>query len=305
METTKTTTQQSSSGGSGFLKVLVFLLGAGILGLGYYTYNNYNESEEVKQVLQEQKEQIKNELESMKVNYDQAIQEKGEVSDELIEAKGRVEKMIAEIDKVKRVNSGIIKKYKREIYALKKQRTKLFKLADSLKEANMGLTVEKNKLNDSLVKQVTYNNELLDKNEQLATEVSKARILYPTGIVATGVKVKSSGRIVETQRRRRAQQIRVCFTVPKNDVIPSGPQRFNVVIKNPDGKIIGTNDVIKSEDAELTISGSQDIAYENQALDVCVFVIPKDKDAEIVKGDYAIELYNGMNKVGATKLHLK
>jgi len=298
-------TKRTSGNSSGILKVVVALLGVGILGLGYYTYDMYNESQETQQILQAEKEQVINELEDLKVNYDQAIQEKTEVSEKLEEAKTRIESLIEEVKKTKKINASIIRRYKKEIAMLKAQRDELYKIADSLRAANMNLIVEKDSLSSDLEKQKQFNDTLLNKNEQLAQTLNKAKILYPTNLKATGVKIRNSGKIIETSRRRRAQQIRVCFTIPQNDILDYGNQTFYVKVVNPNGDVIGSNDVVSVGDNQLMISAKEDIVYENKALDVCIFVKPQDKDKEIVKGEYLIEVYHNGNKVGTTNLLLK
>ena len=203
----------------------------------------------------------------------------------------------------------MIKRYKREIAKIKAQRDELYKIADSLRAANTTLIVEKDSLSNDLSKQKQYNDTLVSKNEELTTKMSdvitKAKILYPSNIKATGVKIRSSGKVIETARRRRAQQIRVCFTVPKNDILEYGSQQFYVRIVNPDGTVIGSNQTITVDNEDVIVSGVEEVVYENQALDVCSFVKPQDKDKEIIKGDYTIELFHNSHKVGTTSLTLK
>ena len=296
---------QAQGNSSTILKVVVALLGIGILGLGYYTYDMYNESQATQQVLQNEKEEVINELESLKVDYNQAIQEKSEVSDQLSEAKTRIESLIDEIKKSKKLNAGIIAKYKKEIRVLKAQRDELYKIADSLREANMQLVVEKDSLSTDLERQKQYADTLLNKNQELSQTIDKAKILYPAKLKADGVKIRKSGKIIETSRYKRVQQIRVCFTVPKNDLIEYGPQKFYVKVTNPNGDVIGSNDVISTDNDQIIISASEEIVYENKPLDVCIFVKPEDEDKEIIKGDYAVEVYHNGYKVGTTNFILK
>ncbi len=295
-------TQNSSSP---VLKILVALLGIGILGLGYYTYNMYNESKETEQILQQEKEQVINELEDLKVNYDQALQEKTELSNKFEEAKNRIESLIEEIKKQKKITANVIHKYKREIAALKAQRDKLYKLADSLRAANMLLITENDSLSTNLEQQKQFNDTLLNKNEQLSQTLNKAKILYPTNIVAQGVKIKSSGKVVETSKYKRATDIRVCFTVPKNDILETGKQTFYVRIVNPNGEVIGSQEIIDVDGDSVPISGSEDVIYENKALKVCIFVKPVDKKREFIKGKYDVTIYHNGHKVGTTDFNLE
>ena len=294
---------------SNFLKVLVALLGAGILGLGYYTYDNYNEFKETKQILEQEKEGVINELEGLKIDYDQAIQDKQEVSGKLKEAKTRVETLISEIKKEKSIKFGLIKKYKREIAKIKAQRDELYKIADSLRLSNQQLVVEKDSLSNDLNTQMQYNDTLLSKNEELSTKMSdvinKATVLYPANIKVTGVKIRSSGKVIETARYKRAQQIRICFTVPKNKIVEYGRQLFYMRVVNPNGTVIGSNTNITVDEQNIAVSGVEEIVYEQQVLEVCSFVKPLDKETEMIKGDYNIEIFHNGQKVGTSNLTLK
>jgi len=296
---------QKQGNNSTILKIIVALLGVGILGLGYYAYDMNTEFTTVKKDLQLQKEELINELEGAKLELNQAIQEKTEVSDQLVEAKSRIESLIDEIKKTKKLNAGVIAKYRKEIATLKAQRDELYQIADSLRMANMQLVEEKDSLSVDLEKQKKYADTLLNKNEQLSQTINKAKILYPTNVVATAVKIKKSGKIVETTRRRRTDQVRVCFNIPKNDILEYGSQKFYVKVVNPDGEIIGTNEVISTGDNKLKISASEEVVYDNKPLKVCIFVEPQDKEKEIIKGDYLVEVYHNGHKVGKTNLILK
>jgi len=296
---------QTQGNSSAILKVVVALLGIGILGLGYYTYDMYNEYNATKQDLELQKEELINDLENTKLELNQAIQDKTEVSDQLSEAKTRIESLIDEIKNTKKLNARVIAKYKREIATLKAQRDELYQIADSLRNANMQLIVEKDSLSSDLERQKLYADTLYNKNQALSQSLDKAKILYPTKIKAEGVKIRKSGKIIETTRHKRAQQIRVCFTLPKNELIEYGPQKFYVKVTNPNGEVIGDNDVINSADNQIIVSSSEKIIYENKPIDVCLFVKPQNPDQEMVKGDYAIEIYHNTYKVGSTNLVLK
>ena len=296
---------ETQNSNSPVLKILVVLLGIAILGLGYYTYNMYNESKETEQILKQEKEQVINELEDLKVNYDQALQEKTELSNKFEEAKNRIESLIEEIKKQKKITASVIRKYKREIAALKAQRDKLYKLADSLRAANMLLITENDSLSTNLEQQKQFNDTLLNKNEQLSQTLNKAKILYPTNIVAQGVKIKSSGKVVETSKYKRATDIRVCFTVPKNDILETGKQTFYVRIINPNGEIVGSPKTIDIEGETIQVSGSEDVIYENKALKVCIFVKPADKKREFIKGKYDVTIFHNGHKVGTTSFELE
>ncbi len=299
------TKNTNSQGSSNFLKVAVVILGIALLGLGGYTYKNYKELNAQKNQLIDQKEQLINQLDELKIDYEQKMKENGELTEEMQEAKKRIDALIEEVKKQKNVTASVIRKYKREIAKLKKQRDELYRVADSLRMANQQLTLEKDSLNADLEKQREFTDTLLTKNEQLSKVLNRAKVLYPTNISATGVKIKSSGKIVETTRKRRTEQVRVCFTIPKNDILDPGKQIFFVRVVNPNGEVIGTLDEIDVDGNMVKVSAAEEVIYENKTLKVCSFVKPADKEKSIVNGDYLIEIYHNGVKVGTTHLVLK
>ena len=298
-------TQAQSGGNSGILKAIVIVLGLALLGLGYYTYQDHKELQSQNLLLADQKEQMINELDGLKVDYDNKIKENSELSGKVDEAKKRIDDLIKEISKQKKITGAVIHKYKREIAKLKAQRDELYKVADSLRLLNEQITMENDTLKTNLSKQKQFNDTLLDKNEKLSKTLNKAKILYPTNIVGTGVKIRSSGKVIETSRKWRTQQIRVCFTVPKNDILEYGKQDFYIRVVNPKGVVLGSQDQIDVDGSSVKISSSEEVVYENKALQVCSFVKPADRKKDIVKGDYTIEIYQNGVKVGSSHMILK
>ncbi len=292
-------------GNSGILKAIVVVLGLALLGLGYYTYQDHKELKSTNAILADQKEQMINELDELKIDYDQKIKENSELSGKVDEAKQRIDDLIKEISKQKKITGSVVYKYKKEIAKLKAQRDELYKVADSLRLLNEQITMENDTLKSDLDKQRQYNDTLLNKNEELSKTLNKAKILYPTNIVGTGVKIRSSGKVIETSRKWRTQQIRVCFTIPKNDILEYGKQTFYIRVVNPDGIILGSGDQIDIDGSNVKVSATEEVVYENKALQVCSFIKPADKKKDIIKGDYSIDIYQNGIKVGSSHLILK
>jgi len=297
-------TQSSGSSNRGLviLAVLLGLLAAGLAVVGYVKYKDFKKTE---QVLEDEKQALLNDLNELKVNYDTLSTENSELKEEVQEAKTKVEQLISELEKVKKADAAVISKYRRQLAYFRKQRDKLLRTVDSLKQANQVLALQKDSLGQELTQSQEYNKKIVEENQKLAEQVQKAQTLVAANIVADGVKIKSSGKVIVTQRHRRADQIRVCMVIPANPVAPKGPQTVYVQVVNPQGKVIGSKDVITVNGEEVITSGSKEFDYNGQNTDVCVFVVPQDKKAEIVKGDYLINVYQNGEKTGTANFHLK
>ncbi len=287
------------------LKIAVGLLAAVLVAFGIIGYTKYNDFKTNQTQLEEEKKALINDLEELKINYDTALQENTELKSEIEEAKAKVENLIAELEKTKATNLKVIRRYKNELYRLKKEKEKLFQVIDSLKQANQLLAFEKDSLGQELTELSQTHEKVLEENKMLAETVLKAKTLAASQIQASGIKIKKSGKVVETRRHKRAQQIRVCTTVPKNPVLEAGTQTLYVQVINPKGEIIGNRDVININGEEKIISGSKEFHYDGEAMDVCIFVIPENKEEEIVKGEYSILLFHNGQLIGESTLELK
>jgi len=287
------------------LKVLVVLLGLLAAGLAVTGYVKYKQLKKAEQVLQGEKEALLNDLNELKVNYDNLSTENTELKSEVEEAKSKVEQLIAELEKVKKADAEIIEKYRRQVIYFRRQRDKLLKTVDSLKKANQILALQKDSLGQELAETQEYNKQIIEENQQLAEKVQKAQTLIPANIRVDGVKIKSNGKVVVTHRKGRTEQIRVCMVIPANPVAEKGTKTVYVQVINPAGKVIGSKDVITVGGEEVIVSGAKEFEYNGQNTEVCVFVVPQDKKTEILKGDYLINIFQNGEKTGTTNFQLK
>ena len=286
------------------LKIAVGLLAALLIGLGVVGVKKYKDFQQVQTQLEEEKQALINDLEELKINYDTALEENTELKSEIEQAKSKVESLIAELENVKATDLKIIRRYKNQLYKLQKEKEELFRIIDSLKQANQLLAFEKDSLGHELIQLNEEHQQVLEENKQLAETIVKAKTLGATNIRVHGVKIKKNGKILETKRAKRTQQIRICASIPKNPVIEPGNQTLYVQVINPQGDVIGTKDIIHVGGQEKIISASKEFRYDGQPMDICIFVIPDEND-EIVKGDYAITLFHNGQKIADETLFLK
>ncbi|NPA43885.1 MAG: hypothetical protein GXO27_07645 [Chlorobi bacterium] len=286
------------------LKILVGLLAAVLLIGGAVGIKKYNDYRKVTAQLEEEKQALLSDLEELKINYEAAMEENTQLKDELAQAKAKVEELIAELENVKATDLKIIRRYKAQLYKLQKEREKLFRMIDSLKQVNQMLAFQKDSLGRELQELSETHQKVLEENQKLAETLTKAKTLGVTNVRVHGVRIKKSGKVIETHRAKRTQQIRVCYSVPRNPVVEPGDQVMYVQVINPDGDVIGSKDIIQVEGQEQIVSAAKEFRYDGQPLDICVFVVPETPE-EIKKGDYAVNIYHNGQKVGEGTLTLK
>jgi len=286
------------------LKIAVGLLALLVLAMGIYGVKKYKDFQSVQAQLEEEKQALLTDLEELKINYESALQENSELKSELEQAKVKVESLIAELEEVKATDLKIIRKYKNELYKLQKEKEQLFRVIDSLKQVNRMLVFEKDSLTQELQQLEETHQKVLEEKEKLAETVEKAKVLAATNLQVAGIKLKKNGKILETKRAKKTEQIRICFSVPRNPVVEPGTQVIYAQVINPAGEVIGNKDVIEVNGSEKIVSAAKEFRYDGQPMDICIFVIPETKE-EIIKGNYGVILYHNGEKIAETDFELK
>ncbi|WP_378179596.1 hypothetical protein [Aquimarina sp. SS2-1] len=284
------------------LKILIGVLGALLLILGIFTYKFYNEEKREKAILQQEKDLIESELGELITKYDNAIALNEVMDDHLLKEKQRV---VVLLDSLKDydANVALIARYRREVSKLKKERERLFKLADSLTTANAQLATDLDSTSTALSERIVFSDSLANQNSKLAEIVERGSALQASGIKAEGVRVRNSGKISTTSRSSRAEKVRVCFTLSPNKLTEKGDKDLYVQVINPENNLIGDKLAVNFDDAVLTYSGKNKVFYENDALDVCVLV--DAEDGELTKGNYIVNLFSGPRMISNTQFELK
>ncbi|MBP2831325.1 hypothetical protein J8281_03915 [Aquimarina sp. U1-2] len=284
------------------LKILIGVLGALLLILGIFTYKFYNEEKQNKAILQQEKDLIESELGELITKYDNAIALNEVMDDHLLKAKERI---VVLLDSVKDndANLALISRYRREVGKLKKERERLFKLADSLTVANTQLSTDLDSTSTALNERIILSDSLQTQNEKLAEIVERGSALTAANIKAEGVRVRNSGKISSSSKASRAEKVRVCFTLSPNKLTEKGDKELFVQVINPENNLIGDKVSVNFDDAVLTYSGRNKVFYENDALDVCVLV--DTTEGELVKGNYVVNLFSGPRMISNTQFELK
>ncbi len=284
------------------LKILIGVLGALLLILGIFTYKFYNEEKREKAQLQQEKDLIESELGELITKYDNAIALNEVMDDHLLKEKQRV---VVLLDSLKdyEANVALIIRYRREVGKLKKERDRLFKLADSLTTQNAQLATDLDSTSVALSERIVFSDSLKTQNNKLAEIVARGSALTASNIKAEGVRVRNSGKITTTARSSRAEKVRVCFTLSPNKLTEKGDKDLFVQVINPENNLIGDKVSVNFDDAVLTYSGRNKVFYENDALDVCVLV--DAVEGELVKGNYVVNLFSGPRMISNTQFELK
>ena len=285
------------------LKVALGIALVLFLGTGFYTMNLYKESNETKKELTAEKQLVMNDLNAMAKQYDVAISENSVANANLTEARERIQGLIDSL-KISDKNVKTLWRFKKKYQSLQKEMDVLLAQNDSLRVENSYLATSLDSTRVRLEERTMFTDSLLVQNTALAEVVENAAVLSTAGLKGFGVIVRSSGKLIPTERARRTDKVRVCYTVTKNSLVLAGDKEFFVQVLDPNDNVLGLNEQIQFEEKVLNYSLISKFNYESKNLDICEFIEPRG-DASFDKGRYVINIFSEMDLVSTSEFTLE
>lgn len=179
---------------------------------------------------------------------------------------------------------------------------------DSLYTVNRELTEENERIREEFNLERKRNIQLSKVKEELTDVVEMAAEMRTFNVSAAGIRQRGSNREVETDKVKRVERIKVCFTLAENKVVAAGTKQIYIRIAAPDRKVLakGRGDeysfVVQGE--RLQYSVMKTIDYQNQNQEVCVYWDKRDTQ-ELQEGVYAVDIYEGESLIGQVNFTLR
>lgn len=284
------------------LKILSGVLAVALVALGIYTVKFYNEENKNRELLQQQKSVIEEELNELIVRYDEAIGENEHLDTELMAARERILRLRDSVQDME-ANRIVLDRYRREVAGLKAEKEKLFRVVDSLSNQNQLLTTQIDSTNNMLLERTRISDSIQAQNLSLSTKVDRASQLKVSGLTGEGVIERNSGRLIQNDRTRRVDKIRTCFTITSNDLAEAGEKEIYVQVYNPGNELVGDQITVEHEGGMMLYSAATKVFYENDELDVCI--LANALNEKLIEGTYKVLVYTDANLIGATNFNLR
>lgn len=285
------------------LKAIILVLTLGLIGSLYYNFKLSNETNkleaDVKNVSTE-KENILQDLEELKNSYDAALAENTTMSDELIAEREKVVQLMEEIKRSK-ADVSSLSKYKQMYLNLETKNKALMQEIEVLKKQNQELTTNLDSTKVVLEESKNYNQVLVGQNEELAKTVEKGSKLSVLNLQTAAYKKRSSGKEIETEKARRADLLKVSFTIAENNIAKSGDKTYYVQVIDAKNNVLGDKATITFGDKSLTYSFLTTVQYENKTVKVTENLPGKDFE----KGTYFVNIFDKGELVSKSSFTLK
>ena len=174
---------------------------------------------------------------------------------------------------------------------------------DSLNKVTAQLQAENQTLNSTLTQERSKNDNLSSENNRLANKVNLGSILKARDIMTEGLRYKSNGRSVVTNKAKQVMRIHTRFVLSENHVIDNGSVDIYLRVIGPDGNVMATgSDIVPGNSSNLIYTKKQTVDYANADTPVDVELA---KGSQFQPGNYKIEIYHSGASIGESKLVLK
>lgn len=269
------------------LKVVIIVLSLLLAGSLGWMYKMSTESKTTETKLMSEKDQLLADLKAQKESYDKAIEENTGLKGDLEAERAKIVELIAKVEKSDG-NAASMAKFKTLYVKLKREHDALIAENDKLKQENGVLTTQRDSTRTALTESKRYNDTLTAQNSNLSQKVEKAQKLTITNLTTKTFKKRSSGKLIETDKARRVDQIDIAFTIAGNEVAIAGDKTYYVQVIDPKNNVIGEKKVESFDGQSLTFSFITTAKYENKTMDVKQSISGDDFE----KGLYQVNVFD-------------
>ena len=318
MESTSVSPEGNSKNNRGIVIILTILIGllSALSGYLYFQLNTLKADSVKLRSMQDQANKdidvYRGQLKELTTKYDSLIQAHEGLKTELGQEREKVVVLMRDYERLKSAGETVHSEGGRNLKARLDELQQAYDENEAiileLKAKNQELTDENFKAMKQVEELNTENTKLTEENGKLNKTVDIAKRLKTYEVYADAVKLNSS-RTKEkaTPKARKADRIRVCFTLMDNMIADKQEKIIYAVIKTPGGKILSTGDksMIKLlNGSEIAYSIKKEIFYDNKVMQLCMNWDAKSDEA-MESGNYKVELYAEGVKIGDCNFDLK
>lgn len=224
---------------------------------------------------------------------------------EIEEKRARINELIKQAEKHKG-DSYIIGQLRKETETLRTIMQGYVRTIDSLNTLNITLVKEKK----TVLKQLDYEKEkqttLIKEKDELKITIAKGSVLTCFNITAKAVSYKRGGKKEsETNKAKKAEKIKVGFTLGENKIARTGEKTVYIRIMTPDGKEMAKN---YDDNYKFTFNksngyfaGKEILNYANVEISGVTYC---EGQGEFVPGKYMVEVSCDGVVIGSTSFKL-
>ena len=253
-------------------------------------------------------ETLKDNLTAILMEYDSLTFDNDQMLDSINQQKAHIQGLLDEVETLqnqKKRDWGKIYKLKKETETLREIMKGYIHTIDSLNTENTGLKNTIKDKDNQITDIKTDRDNIKNKNDLLNQTVALGSVLQTSGITANAIRIKSSGKQVETTRASRTSMIKSCFTVLENKIATPENKEIYMRIISPAGTELTNSEVVRFSmegGREGIASVKRKENYQNKNMDLCIYY---EVETALEVGTYIVEIYAEGYQIGKSSFALK
>jgi CHASE3 domain sensor protein len=284
------------------LKITLGILALLLIGASVMFFLKNNELNETKTALNSEISVLGDKLESNIEELNLKISENEVLNVDLIAKRDSLNNTLNEL-RASQATVENLTKYKNSYFKLKKDIKKLLVDNEELQVQNTRLTQVNDTLVGQLDTQVKLSDSLNIQVEDAQKIILSASELSVAALKGVAVIQKSSGKQIPTTKARRADKVKVCFSVAENKIAPSGGKTLYVQVLDANNNVLGENAQTELDGKTLNYSFKTTFHYTNKVLDICEFLQAPKKGFD--KGNYFVNVFRDSKLISNTSFTLE
>lgn len=247
------------------------------------------------------------ELDSLKFEFENIKRSYGSLN---IQLKGKDSLIQANIIRINQLIASNVAKDRvvRELDQLRSLKQDYERRLDSLLYINMELTDKNLELRYRVEAEQEKNIVLSEEKEEFRKKAVLGEKIKAYNMDAGGYRSRGTAKESFTDRARRTDRIKVCFTIGENLVIPPGEKNVYVRVARPDNIVLmlGSGDAYSFDflGEKLQYSMKQTVNYQNKPTPVCLHW-DKIVEGTAMTGTYNVAIFFEGQEIGKTHFVLK
>jgi flagellar basal body rod protein FlgB len=135
----------------------------------------------------------------------------------------------------------------------------------------------------------------------LSKTVEIAQKLTISNLKTAAYKLRSSGKQIETDKARKADILKISFTIAENKVAKQGDKTYYIQVIDSKNNVLGEKQTENFGDNSLTYSFQTTVKYENKSVNVSQDLAGKSFE----KGTYFVNVFDKGELVSKSSFSLR
>ncbi len=250
---------------------------------------------EINQV-NEEKAILMAQLDELDAKFASLATEHQEMEGQLNTERRRVRQLRAQLSGDPEAGGPAIERYRQRIEELEVQLEGYRQQVESLEAEKQMLSSETAQMRTTLSQTTARNQQLESRTQELEEQIEKAALLTISNLNATALRERRRGD-EPTDRARRTDKLRICFTINENPVARPGNRDFFIRLINPANQVLtlSPDNTLVFEGETIQYSIKRTVNYQTSSQEVCAVW---NQDERFQSGYYNVVVFQDNREVG-------